>query len=387
MLDRGFLSQERPGSRPLNRLTKALILAALLPLFGCNRPTRQDVPAGYPSAYADLIDAAKGESRLLIWSAIDAQKAQALIAGFRRRYPSVRVDYVEMSAGQVYTRYLAAIAARRPAADLLWSSAMDLQIKLANDGYAQQYASPEAVHLPGWANWKNQAWGTTAEPIVMVYNKKLIASAAMPGGHAALTNLLERTPGALRGKIATYDLDQSAVGYLYLTQDQEATPNLWRLVRAMGKNGVRLFPTAEGIMADVAAGRSAIGYNIVGSYALEQTEHNPNLGMLVPRDYALLMSRLAVIPVTAPHPAAAKLFLDYLLSAEGQSSLAKARMPSVRSDVPSPAALRPADLRPRAIRVGPALLIGQDQLTHRYILRKWHKAIYGDATPRDHRPD
>ena len=335
------------------------------------------MPAGYPRDYADVIDAAKREGRLAVSSAIDAGKAQNLINGFRRHYPFVRVDYEELSAGKVYSNFIDAAAHHRPTADFLWSSAMDLQIKLANDGYAQSYDSPERAHLPDWANWKNQAWGTTAEPIVMVYNRKLIADAAMPGGHAALTNLLDLRPGALRGKIATYDVEQSAVGYLYLTQDQQATPKLWRLVRAMGANGVRLFPSAEQIMQDVAAGRSAIGYNIVGSYALEQTEKNPNLGMLVPRDYALLMSRLAVIPVTAPHPAAARLFLDYLLSAEGQSFLASEKMPSVRGDVANPPALRPADVHTRAIRVGPALLIGQDQLTRRYILRKWRQSIDG----------
>jgi len=344
------------------------------------------VPPGYPSSYADTIDTAKHEGRLLIWSAVDAGKVQALIAGFRRAYPFLKVDYVEQSAGELNARFLDAAKSHRPAADFLWSSAMDLQIKLANDNLAQTYHSPEAKHLPDWANWKNQAWGTAAEPIVMVYNRHLIADAAMPRGHAALANLLEGTPRALRGKIATYDLAQSAVGYLYLTQDQEATPKLWRLVRAMGANGARLFPTAEGIMADVAAGRSAIGYNVVGSYALEQAERNPDLGMMVPHDYALLMSRLAVIPVSASHPAAARLFLDYLLSAQGQSFLAAEKMPSVRSDVPSPPALRPTDVNPRAIRVGPALLIGQDQLTRRYILRKWRQAIYRSAE-HDLRPD
>jgi len=344
------------------------------------------VPAGYPRAYAGTIDTARHEGQLLIWSAVDAQKVRGLISGFRRHYPFLRVDYVEQSAGQLDAGFRDAVRRRQPTADLLWSSAMDLQIKLANDNLAQTYRSPEAKYLPDWANWKNQAWGTTAEPIVMVYNRRLIADAAMPRGHAALANLLERRPGGLRGKVATYDLTQSAVGYLYLTQDQEATPNLWRLVRAMGTNGARLFPTAENVMADVAAGRSAIGYNVVGSYALEQAERNPDLGMMVPHDYVLLMSRLAVIPITAPHSAAARLFLDYLLSAEGQSFLAAEKMPPVRSDVPGPPELRPADANSRAIRVGPALLIGQDQLTRHYILRQWRRAITGNGA-HDLRPD
>ena len=52
---------------------------------------------------------------------------------------------------------------------------MDLQIKLVNDGYAQTYVSKEIAHIPDWAIWKDEAYAVTAEPIVIVYNKKLVA--------------------------------------------------------------------------------------------------------------------------------------------------------------------------------------------------------------------
>jgi ABC-type Fe3+ transport system substrate-binding protein len=50
---------------------------------------------------------------------------------------------------------------------------MDTALKLATD-YAEQYASPELSKLPKWAVWQQKAYGTTYEPVVFIYNKRLI---------------------------------------------------------------------------------------------------------------------------------------------------------------------------------------------------------------------
>lgn len=359
--------------RTLHRCSLYVALTAAL-LAGCAKRDPR-IPPGYPTDYGDILRQADRERSLLIWSAVDHDKVVPLLDQFRRAHPGVSVVYVELSARTLNARFLDAIARRRGIPDFLWSSAMDLQIKLTNDGYAQRYRSPEAVALPHWANWKNQAWGVTAEPIVMIYNRKLIADAAAPVTRAELTQLLERRSPALRGRVATYDVPNSAVGYLYLTQDQQATHDVWRLLRAMGSNGVRLYASAEEIMGSVKRGEAAIGYNVVGSYARDEVQRDPDLGMVLPHDYTLVMSRIALIPAAAPHPAAAKLFIDFLLSKEGQRFLAARSMSPVRNDVPGPTELRPVGVAMRAIRVGPTLLVDRDQLTRRYFLRRWTAAL------------
>jgi len=347
-------------------------------LAACTGRSSETVPADYPRDYAAIEEAADQEGELLIWSAIDKDKASGLVSDFRALHPKMRIHYLEIPAREINSRVLSGGGKPGSTADFLWSSAMDLQIKLVNDGYAQSYVSPERSGLPDWANWKDQAWGTTAEPIVMVYNRNLIADAAVPRTHAELTRFLENTRGPA-GQIATSDPATSAVGYLYLSQDQQATHDIWRLVRAMGTHRVQLFTSAEDVLHAVKSGRAAIGYNLVGSYALAEVERDPQLGMALLNDYTLLMSRIAVIPSAAAHPNAAKLFLDFLLSRRGQAHLSKVDMPPVRGDVASPSALRPAGVRLRAIRVGPGLLVSQDQLTRAYFLKRWRSAIADNA--------
>lgn len=355
------------------RVSTALALAAIASLSGCGSASDRRVPAGYPRDYAAKLDAADREGRLLIWSAIDAVKTRALLADFRAAHPKITVDYVELPAQTLNARFLDAVAHHRPLPDFLWSSAMDLQIKLTNDGYAQRYASPEAAYLPPWANWKNEAWGTTAEPIVLIYNRRLIADAAVPATHAALAALLRSRRA--QPWIATYDIPRSAVGYLYLSQDAQASGEFWQLADAMGADRVRLFARAEDMLHAVVRGEATFGYDIVGSYAADAARRDPRLGVMLFRDYTLLMSRIALIPAGAPHPAAARLFVDHLLSRRGQARLVAQDMPSVRRDVPAVPGLQLTATPIRAIRVGPGLLVISDRLTRRHFLKRWAAAV------------
>lgn len=324
---------------------------------------------------ATIRAAAEREGRLTIWSSTDLPAVGELLADFRQRNPRIRVDYHDLPARRIDGLVAQRMRDGGAMPDVVWTTAMDLQIKLVNDGHTLRYASPERGALPAWANWKDEAWGITAEPVVMVYNRRLIAPATAPASHADLLRLLEGGLPALRGRVATYDVANSAVGYLYLSQDVAASRLAWPLVRALGANGARLFSTSEQIISDVSAGRSAIGYNVLGSYAVAERRRNPDLTVVLPRDYTLIASRIAVIPARAAHPNAARTFLDYLLSRRGQSHLAARAMPSVRRDVAMPPALRTPEQSQRAIRVGPALLVLQDRLTRRRIMAEWNDQI------------
>ena len=109
---------------------------------------------------------------------------------------------------------------------------MDLQVKLVNDGHAQPHRSAETAALPSWAVWKNEAFGTTFEPVAMVYNREALAAAQVPASHAEFLRLLAEDPHEYRGRLTTYDPARSGIGFLLQTQDVLANPVVfWRLAR------------------------------------------------------------------------------------------------------------------------------------------------------------
>lgn len=348
---------------------------------GCSPDTdyAARVPAGYDVSYANLVEDGTKEGRLVIWSTTDRKVMRDLLSAFERAYPGITTDYHDLSARDVRDRFLNEEKAGRANPDLLLSSSMDMQIKLVNDGYAQSYDSPEKGNLPDWANWKNQAWGVTAEPVVIVYNKVLLPPERVPRNHMDFVRLLEQRDAELQGRIATYDPASSSVGYLCLSQDNAISGHVWQMAHGLGANRARFFSTSEEVIKDVSSGRSVIGYNVLGSYALDEATRNPELGVVFPADYTLVMSRIAMIPTTSGHPNAARLFLDFLLSAKGQLLLTRHAMPSVRSDVERPVKLQSTTAPMRAVRVGPELLIVQDRLTRNRFMKQWTREIEAGA--------
>jgi iron(III) transport system substrate-binding protein len=373
-----------PGSRlPWCRLAaqvRVVALAAALaapvvaPALG-QAATQPD----YGPGYADIIAAAQREGRVSVYATTDAGVAAEFLDGFRARYPFIAVDYADLNSNELHDRFLNEAEAGTGSGDVLWSSAMDLQIKLVNDGYAQPYASPEAGNLPSWAVWRNEAYGITAEPIVMAYNRRLLDEADVPRTHADLTRLITARQGGLKGQVATYDPERSGIGFLCITRDVEFTRTTWDLVRAMGQVGLKLYSSTGTMLDRIVAGEHHIAYNIIGSYARQRAKAEPALGVVLTTDYTIVISRIAFIPKAARHPHAARLFLDYLLSRDGQRRLAAHSLGPVRNDLAREATGDDSALgaRARPIRVGPDLLTYLDQAKRARFLRDWQRALQG----------
>ncbi|MET0338154.1 MAG: ABC transporter substrate-binding protein, partial [Caulobacter sp.] len=261
-----------------------------------------------------------------------------------------------------------------PTADLVWSSAMDMQVKLINDGLAQAYASPEKPNLPQWAMWKNEGWGLTAEPIVFAYNRARLAPADVPRSHEQFETLLRERAEVFRGRVITYDPQASGVGFLYLSQDARLSRDTWKLVRALGSAQPRFNSSTSVMIDELISGRSLIAYNAVGSYVLQRIKREPQIGVIFPSDYTLLTSRIAFIHRSARHPNSARLLLDHLLSRRGQQLLARESLGAVRLDLPPPA-LGPRPAQVQAVRVGPDLLANLDQIRRARVLREWRRSL------------
>ncbi len=336
-------------------------------------------PTGYPRSYDQLIAQGKAERVVRIYGNADRAELLPVVAAFRRAYPGITVLYADLGSSELYRRFAAETRGRRLSADIVWSSAMDLQVKLINDGYAQGYASPEKPALPPTAVWKNMGYGITAEPVGFVHNRRLIPAAAMPTSHAALETLLRTRHAAFTGRVTTFDPARSNVGYLYLSQDFAITRDTRSLLQAIAATKPVLSATTEPMLQAVAEGRQAIAYNIIGSYALERARRDPRLGVVFPRDYTIVTSRIAFIARDATHPAAAKLFLDFLLSKAGQTALATRSLWPVRGDVGARAL--PAD-QARPIRVGPQLLVNLDRLKRQRFLRDWATILASGVSDR-----
>ena len=342
-------------------------------LLVCGHAVAQNVAPG--SASSGKIDKGTSKTGLVVETTTDIPEVADLVAGFISLNPDISVQYSKIVSTNLFNG-ITQPGDSNNRADIVWSSAMDLQIKLANDGYAAEYRSVEAEGIPAWAQWKDLAYGVTAEPVVIVYNKRLLRDDMVPHDRAELLRLLTDHQPLFQGRIATYDPELSGTGLLFITQDVRITPQTWKLVAAMGRAGVKLYTSSSPMIDRVTAGDFVLAYNIPGSYALERAKHDTDLGVIFPSDYTLLMSRIALISRTAQHLPAARRFMDYLLSRAGQARLVEHSLGSVRNDmqpgIPGYAEAAKS-LRPISLNIG--LLTYLDQAKRAQFLKQWKKTL------------
>jgi iron(III) transport system substrate-binding protein len=359
-------------------VTRASLLSgfiiALVPTFAAAQ-----IPAGYPADYAATIAAAEKEGSVVVYSATDSASADALLKDFRALYPKVQLQYGDLNSTEIYNRYLSESAANAATADVLWSGSMDLQLKLVSDGHALTYHSPESPKMPKWAVFEDKAWGTTFEPLVMAYNKRLLPADAVPSSHADLLRLIKEKPQVYgKAKITSYDPEKSGFGFMLLTKDTELFPKYWDLAAAFGHGTGVFYPSSGTMIERILSGEHLLGYNVIGSYVVLRQKKDADLGLVYPSDYTQVMSRVAFVTKNARHPNAGKLFMDYLLSERGQKIMAnQAVLYSVREDVQGPysaAALNKemgAKLKPIALE--PGLLAALAPTKRLPVMRKWQE--------------
>ena len=341
---------------------------------------------GLPSdsaAFREVFPAPAGGARsLLIHSATDLTQMRPLIQAFQVLHPDIAIDYVDMNSNEVFTEMTAAVAAGDPTADLLLSSAMDLQVKLVNDGLAATHATPTGAELPAWARWRNQLFAFTYEPAVIVYNSELVPQAEVPRTRFDLIQTLRRDPERYRGRVTTYDILDSGVGYLLATQDARQSGTFSTLIASLAAVEVELRCCTNQMLHDIARGRYLIGYNLLGSYARDAVAKGANIGVVMPQDVTLALSRTALISAHAANPEEAHLFLDFLISDVGQSVLAgRSNMLAVHPAVSGPLGPDGQTGPLRQIQLNPSLLVHLDDHKRQRFLREWLGLLTPERLP------
>ncbi len=319
-------------------------------------------------------------SKLTILSTTEESLFSLLIRDFQTHYPNWDVDYKEMNSVLLYQQVIKN-AKKKKTADLIISSAMDLQVRLVNDGFAQTHDTDKIAWLPSWAQWRKQAFGFTGEPAVMVYNRRYLASSIVPESRFDLIEQLRSKEHPFRGAIGTYNIATSGLGYLFASQDAQQTPTWSLLTEYFAKAEVKLYESTSAMLDAIARGDLLLAYNVLGSYALAAAQKNPDIQLLLPKDYTLVMSRVALVSRYAENAYGAHLFLDYLLSIYGQSLLAeKAHLYPLHPAVTGFSSYTALNEKMRhsgglrQIKIGPALLTYQDQMKKRHFLKQWRLA-------------
>jgi iron(III) transport system substrate-binding protein len=366
--------QKRRPRRPILSIL-CLFWTAVQPLAG--------LAQGIPTP---TFPALQGEQEVLsIHAATDRPAMEPLIRDFQLLNPNTRVEFVEYVTNDLFAAASKACQDGQALGDVLLSSGVDQLVKLANDGCAGSVRSPETQTVPRWANWRDEVFGFTFEPVVFVYNRDRVPVEDVPKTHLEIADLLRLKPDTYQGRVGTYDIRQSGIGYLLAFNDSKQTTTTYgRLLESLGRAHTVVRCCTGEILDEIEAGRILIGYNMLASYAYARVRAGARLGLVMPADYTLVLSRGAMIPATAGNAAAGTRFVNYLLSGRGQTlAQREAFFFGFAGEAPAgiegaASIVRTGIARP--IAIGPALLAVQDDERRRRFIADWSRSLVDMAT-------
>ena len=316
---------------------------------------------------------------LRLRSTTDIAVLGPVVDAFLDTRPGLAIRYEQWGSNALYRLQAADCAAARAGADLVISSAVHQMVDLVNEGCARPHRSALTAALPDALIWRDELWGVTREPAVMVYNRDLVPPAQAPRSRFDLLDLLRPTESPFRGRVATYDIERSGLGFLFAFADSMEATTFGGLMESFGRSGAIATCCSAEIIDGVAEGRYLVAYNVLGSYALARARRDPRLGVVAPLDYTLVLSRAAMIPAAAGQPRMAAQFVDFLLSERGRQALETALL-IVRLENEDGAALElgvTTETLQRPIALTPALLIALDAHKRALFGARWRDAFPG----------
>ncbi len=302
-----------------------------------------------------------GIETLRVLSTADTSVFAPIIESFLQKNPDLIVEYQVAGSSDIYREFQQS----SDQYDVVISSAMDLQLKLVNDGFALR--STELQH-PEWAQWRQSLFGFTLEPAAIVINKAAFENLPLPYSRQEMIEILRENPESFKGRIGTYDVRTSGLGYLFATQDARRSETFWRLTEIMGSLDVRLYCCSGEMIEDLVNGTIVISYNVLGSYAAARTEHADKIDIILPSEFPTTMMRTALISANSTKQTAATSFVRYLISSQwGAAEDSAKTLPSLQHAA--------SQLERSAIALEPGLMIFLDRIKRNNFIAEWERAI------------
>ncbi len=308
---------------------KQAAAAAVLAASALARAPAQADPADPPAIYlyqgADrdqrVIDMARREGTLVLYTSLATTEAVPLIAAFERKY-GIKIQLWRALSENILQRVVAEARARRHDVDVVETNSPEVEA-LAQEGLIAEFFTPHVADLHRWAVPSHRRWiGDRVDLRVAAFNTGKVRREEMPASYEGFL------APQWKGRIAVEAGDDEWLG---------------ALIKYWGEDRAMAFARAlSALKPDVRKGHVLLAQLVgAGEVPVALTAYSGNAESIKrkggPVDWVAvepLVGRLQAIALArrAPHPHAALLFADFLLSPQGMGLLQDmGRVPTGRS--------------------------------------------------------
>jgi iron(III) transport system substrate-binding protein len=288
------------------------------------------------------LDAAKREGEVVFTASMNLAEAHIMIAEFEKRYPFIKVKLNRAGSEKLLTRILTEARAKRVSSDVIQTVEFSMHI-LKRSGVLARYISPSDALYP--KNFKDEGFWTTVyyNPYVAAYNTRLVAPRILPKTYDDLLDPKWKGKMMMEGTKADW-----FAGMLQIMGQERGL----QYMRQLAKQEPMLREGHELLAQLVAAGEGFFDINIPASSVDRVKEKGAPIDWIALGEAPAIMVGIG-LAAQAAHVNAAKLFIDFALSREGQKLQQGFGRLVARTDLASE---QPASIRQiRMVPVNPEL--------------------------------
>jgi iron(III) transport system substrate-binding protein len=294
------------------------------------------------ASHDSLVDAAKREGELVYYASMNLSEANAIIGEFERRYPFIKVKLNRTGSEKLLTRILTEFRTKKTFADVIQTVEFSMHI-FNRSGVMARYTPLSNSFYP--RDFKEDSYWTTVyyNAYVTGYNNRLVPARTLPRNYDDLLDPKWKGKLLMEGTKADW-----FAGMLQILGSERGLKYMRELARQQPspREGHELLAQL------VVAGEGAFDINIPVASVERMKERG------APIDWTALGPVPAImvgagLATGAPHPNSAKLFLEFVLSREGQKLMQTPGRHVARSDLANDQTAMLKELK--IIPVNPAL--------------------------------
>ena len=291
-------------SRLLNRWM-SILAAVVVPLL---------IWAGNGSAQQANVDAGKKEGKVVVYGSVVPQAMEGLNQAFKKKY-GIDVEYWRGSSTQVSERALSEWRAGRPGFDVVEGN-RGVQLIMKSEGLFSKYIPPSSEKFPAQFKEKDgliTPWRVL--PISILYNTDLVKPNDTPKTLGELLN------PKWTGKISVPDPTRhtTTAQFLWNLRQTQFEGEKWLdYVKALAKQKPILVESLAPVTTTIIKGEAEVGITYI-----KYIKQYKGPVSYVAMDKYLTDPNYLALSAKSTHANAAKLYIDFACSPEGQKEIAE----------------------------------------------------------------
>lgn len=264
---------------------------------------------------------------LVLYTSQPNSDAQQTVDAFEKANPGITVDWVRDGTTKVMAKLDAEFEAGSPKPDVLLIADTVTMQALKQDGRLMDYKSPEAKNFDASLYDRDGAY----------YSTKLITTGIMYNTAAKKkpTSWKDLTAPEAKNLVVMPSPLTSGAAMITTSTLVNAPGFGWAYFRALAENGARASGGNGGVFKAVASGEKAYGV-VVDYLPIREKREGAPVDFVFPKEGVTAVTEPVAILKTARHAEAAKKFVDFVLSKQGQELVSKMGYIPGRKDVALP---------------------------------------------------